>query len=117
MSARSIAVAFFALCATGALAADVEIHGRIYGSVTDDFAEGTVGPMAIPEAPGEGTLADDITKDGDPACNFRLEADAGIRAVFDERVAANSTATAFSRAAQESTISPNPSKINTYTPP
>ena len=89
MSARSIAVAFLAICATGVMAADVEVHGRIYGSVTDDFAEGTVGPMAVPEAPGEQTLADDITKDGDPTYNFRFEADAGIRAVFDEHVAAN----------------------------
>jgi hypothetical protein len=89
MNARSIAIAFFAWCAAGALAADVEVHGRVYGSVTDDFAEGTVGPMAIPEAPGEGTLADDITEDGDPTYNFRFRADVGIRAAFDERVAAN----------------------------
>jgi len=89
MRARSVATAFFVFCAAVVLAAEVEVHGRIYGSVTDDFAEGDVGPMAIPEAPGEATRADDITKDGDPACNFRFEADAGIRAVFDDRVAAN----------------------------
>jgi hypothetical protein len=89
MSARWLVTAFFAFGAAGALAAEVEVHGHLYGSITDDFAAGEVGPMAIPEAPGQETRADDITFDGDPTYNFRLEADAGLRAVFDERVAAN----------------------------
>jgi hypothetical protein len=89
MGARAAAIAFFILCAAGALAAEVEVHGHVYGSVTDDFAEGAMGPVAVPEAPGEERRSDDITQDGDPTYNFRLEADVGVRAVFDERVAAN----------------------------
>ncbi len=89
MGARSAVIAFVTLLAAACWAAEVEVYGHLYGAVIDDFAEGEVGPASIPEpATGEG-LADDIVKDGDPTYNFRLEADVGIRAVFDENVAAN----------------------------
>jgi len=74
---------------TAAWAAEVEVHGHLYGAVIDDFAEGDVGPMATPETPGEEGRADEIIKDGDPTYNFRLEADVGIRAIFDENTAGN----------------------------
>jgi hypothetical protein len=90
MGARSVAIVFISvLTAAACWAAEVEVYGHVYGAVVDDLAEGDVGPMAIPEPGGEESLADDILLDGDPTYNFRLEADLGIRAVFDENVAAN----------------------------
>jgi len=89
MGARSVAIAFLILLTAACWAAEVEVYGHLYGAVTDDFAEGDVGPTSIPEPAAEESSADDIVKDGDPAYNFRLEADVGIRAVFDENVAAN----------------------------
>jgi len=75
-----------------ALAADVTVYGTIYGALLGDFAEGRQAPTVIPETAGEeenDTPTAFVTKDGDPAYNFRLEADLGVRAVLDERVAAN----------------------------
>jgi hypothetical protein len=89
MDARSVVIAFLTFLAAACWAAEVEVYGHLYGAVIDDFAEGGVGPAAIPEPATEEGRADDIVKDGDPTYNFRLEADLGIRAVFDENVAAN----------------------------
>ena len=89
MGARSVAIILISLLAAASWAAEVEVHGHIYGAVVDDFGEGEIGPTAIPEPVGEEGRADDILKDGDPMYNFRLEADLGIRATFDDNVAAN----------------------------
>lgn len=90
MGARSVTTALLTvLTVAAASAAEVDVYGHLYGAAIGDFAEGDVGPMATPETPGEEGLADEIIKDGDPTYNFRLEADVGIRAIFDENVAAN----------------------------
>jgi hypothetical protein len=90
MGARSVAIGLLIVLATPAMwAAEVEVHGHLYGAVVDDFTEGEVGPISIPEPAGAEGGADDILKDGDPTYNFRLEADVMLRATFDENVAAN----------------------------
>jgi hypothetical protein len=90
MDARRAATAFLVLAAaTAGSAADVDVYGRIYGAITDDFAEGSVGPELTPEPPPTETPSSTIVKDGDPVYDFRLEADVGIRAAFDDNVAAN----------------------------
>jgi hypothetical protein len=90
MGVRSVAFGLLTVLAAAVVwAAEVEVHGHLYGAVVDDFAEGDVGPISIPEPAGGEGGADDILKDGDPMYNFRLEADVMLRANFDEDVAAN----------------------------
>ncbi|MGD8719693.1 MAG: hypothetical protein PVH29_12840 [Candidatus Zixiibacteriota bacterium] len=90
MGARSVITAtLIALTAAAVYATEVEVYGHVYGALTDDFAEGEVGPVTIPESSVEEGRSDDITKDGDPTYNFHLEADVGIRGRFSDDAVAN----------------------------
>ncbi len=89
MGARSVAIGLLIILAAAVWAAEVEVHGHLYGAVVDDFAEGEVGPISVPEPAAEVGAADDILKDGDATYNFRLEADVMLRATFEDNVAAN----------------------------
>lgn len=90
MGARSVGTAILAAwAAAGAWAVDVEVHGHLYGGVTDDFTEGSLGPAWSPETPGGRNPSDDIARDGDARYGVRWEADVGLRAVFADDVFGN----------------------------
>ncbi len=90
MVGRSLGVATLVVVVAGAAAAaDVTVYGHLYGAVTDDLAEGSLGPTWSPNTPVGESVAEGIERDGDGTYNFRLEADVGVRAAFDERVTGN----------------------------
>lgn len=89
MRGKTMGFAAAVLLATAAWPAEVIVYGAFYGSLLDDFAEGTQTPVLIPEPPSEeenNTPNAVITRDGDPAVNFRWEADVGVRAILKDNL-------------------------------